>query len=86
MSAWGIILRNLLHFRRQHLGVALGAALCAMVLMGALTVGDSVRATLAALAEERIGKADLALLAPDGFFREELADEVADGLEEKVMT
>lgn len=85
MSAWGIILRNLLHFRRQHLGVALGAALCAMVLMGALTVGDSVRATLAALAEERIGKADLALLAPDGFFREELADEVADGLEEKAI-
>ena len=39
MSAWGIILRNLLHFRRQHLGVALGAALCAMVLMGASRSG-----------------------------------------------
>ena len=36
-------------------------------------VGDSVKATLRRLADERIGKADVVLLAADGFFREELA-------------
>ena len=77
-----ILLRNLSHFRRQHLGVALGSALCAMVLIGALTVGDSVRATLSNLAEERIGKGDLAMLSPDGFFREDLADRVYEELSE----
>ena len=70
MSFWKIIVNNLLHFRRQHVGVALGVALCAMVLIGALTVGDSVRSTLSKLAEVRIGKADMALLANDGYFRE----------------
>ena len=76
MSSWGILFRNLLHFRKQHAGACLGAALCSMVLVGALTVGDSVRATLSTLADERIGRADLALLATDGFFRDELAQEV----------
>ena len=35
---------------------------------------------LSALADERIGQADLALLAPDGFFREELSDEIQEEL------
>ena len=80
MSFWKIIVNNLLHFRRQHFGVALGVALGAMVLIGALTVGDSVRSTLSKLAEVRIGKADMALLASDGYFREELAKEIATEL------
>ena len=77
MSLLGILFRNLAFYRRQHLGVALGSALCAMVLIGALTVGDSVRATLSSLAEERIGKGDLAMLSPDGFFKEDLAERIA---------
>ncbi|MDG1326356.1 MAG: FtsX-like permease family protein [Opitutales bacterium] len=82
MSFWKIIANNLLYFRRQNLGVALGVALCAMVLIGALTVGDSVRSTLSKIAEARIGKADMVLLATDGFFREELANEIATELED----
>ena len=81
MSFWKIIAKNLLYFRRQNLGVALGVALCAMVLIGALTVGDSVRSTLSKIAEARIGKADMALLATDGFFRDELANEISTELE-----
>ena len=80
MSLLGILFRNLAYYRRQHLGVALGSALCSMVLIGALTVGDSVRATLSSLAEERIGKGDLAMLSPDGFFKEDLAERVYDKL------
>ncbi len=56
-----------------------------MVLVGALMVGDSVKATLRRLADERIGQADLALLSEDGFFREELADEVAGRFGQEVV-
>lgn len=80
MSLLGILFRNLAYYRRHHLGVALGSALCSMVLIGALTVGDSVRATLSSLAEERIGKGDLAMLSTDGFFKEDLAERVYDKL------
>ena len=79
MTLSGIVVRNLRYYWRQHLGVVVGAALCSMVLVGALMVGDSVKATLRRLADERIGKADVALLAADGFFREELAVDLNKG-------
>ncbi|SVB32932.1 uncharacterized protein METZ01_LOCUS185786, partial [marine metagenome] len=79
MTLFGIVARNLRYYWRQHLGVVVGAALCSMVLVGALMVGDSVKATLRRLADERIGKADVALLAADGFFREELAVDLNKG-------
>ncbi|MGE4550981.1 MAG: hypothetical protein AAEJ57_06290, partial [Opitutales bacterium] len=80
MTLFGIVVRNLRHYWRQNLGVIAGAAICSMVLVGALMVGDSVKATLRRIADERIGKADMALLATDGFFREELAIEVSERL------
>ena len=46
MSLWKVIGRNLLFFRRHNLGIILAAAMCSLVLTGALTVGDSVRSTL----------------------------------------
>ena len=80
MTLFGIVVRNLRHYWRQHLGVVTGTALCSMVLVGALMVGDSVKATLKRLADERIGEADVALLATDGFFREKLAEDMAEHL------
>ena len=68
MSVWKIIGRNLLFFRKHNFGIIFSAALCSVVLTGALTVGDSVRSTLRVLAEKRIGKGDIAMLSPDGFF------------------
>jgi ABC-type antimicrobial peptide transport system permease subunit len=53
------------------------------VLTGALTIGDSVRSTLRTLAEKRIGKGDVAMLSPDGFFEEDLADRVHSNLNDK---
>ena len=76
MSLWKIIFRNLLFFRRQNIGIIFAAALCGVVLTGALTVGDSVRSTLRGMAEKRIGKGDVAMLSPDGFFEEDLADRI----------
>ena len=83
MNLWKVIRRNLLFFRRHNLGIVLAAAMCSLVLTGALTVGDSVRSTLRNLAEQRIGKGDIAMLSPDGFFEEELATRIHNRLEDE---
>jgi hypothetical protein len=70
------MLRSLTHFWRLHLAVLLGAAVTATVLTGSLAVGDSMRASLRRLWLERLGKVDLAMVAPR-FFRAQLADEIA---------
>jgi hypothetical protein len=59
---------------RTHLGVILGARSGALVLTGALLVGDSVKATLVRQALARVGKADVAMTGGDRFFRAALAD------------
>ena len=74
MTARTVILRSVRHYWRTHLGVIFGAALGAMVLIGALLVGDSVKATLRRQAELRVGKADVAMTGGDRFFRTALAD------------
>ena len=54
--------RTLIHFWRTHLAVIAGAAIATAVLVGALVVGDSVRASLRQLTLERLGAVDLALV------------------------
>jgi len=80
MTAGRLILRSLWHYRRTHLGVAAGAAVATAVLMGALLVGDSVRGSLKAAAEARLGDTQLAIAPSGRFFRDELADELAERL------
>src|ERR1700755_364314 len=46
MKPLALILSSARYYWRTHLGVVLGAALGAMVLTGALLVGDCVKATL----------------------------------------
>ncbi len=58
-----LLLRGLVHHRRAHLGSALGAAVACAVLTGALIVGDSIRESLRAIARDRLGKVDIALLS-----------------------
>lgn len=72
MSFGQLLWRNLVHHRRAHLGVALGVAVATAVLTGALLIGDSLRGSLRALAEDRLGNIDLALVG-DQFFPEDLA-------------
>ena len=90
MGDLGLVLRTLLWYRRSSLAVALGAALAAAVLTGALVVGDSVAGSLAALERRRWGPVTHLLRAPRLFpadlarrlaGREELGDgRVAAGL------
>src|SRR3954467_9067953 len=74
MSPLALILSSARHYWRTHLGVVLGAALGAMVLTGALLVGDAVQATLRTQALARGGKADVAMTGGDRFFRSSLGE------------
>ncbi|MGV3532797.1 MAG: FtsX-like permease family protein [Chthoniobacteraceae bacterium] len=76
MNSWTILLQSVRYYWRTHLGVILGAALGAMVLTGALLIGDSVSATLKRQAELRIGKTENALVGGERFFRSDLAKEI----------
>ena len=76
MTAWTIVWRSLRYYWRTHLGVVLGTAIGAMVLIGALLIGDSVKYTLKELALLRIGKIDVSLYSPEHFFREALAEDL----------
>lgn len=71
-----MIFANLSYSRRQHLGTCLGLALASMILVGSLTIGDSVRATLSYKAKERIGLVTHVFLSGHGYFHSDLADRV----------
>ena len=70
-----LALRGLCYHWRMHITVALGVALACAILSGSLIVGDSVKATLRSLAEERLGEWSR-VLAVDRFFGHSLAARV----------
>jgi ABC-type antimicrobial peptide transport system permease subunit len=72
--------RSLIYFWRSNLAIALGAATATAVLTGALLVGDSLRGSLTSLASQRLGAIEQALVG-GGFFRAELAEELAADLD-----
>jgi putative ABC transport system permease protein len=76
MTGYSFILRGLWFFRSSYLGVLAGAALGAMVLLGALLAGDSVKASLRQVAEARLGKVNAVLVGGDRFFRSALANDL----------
>ena len=62
--------RSLRHHARSHIAVAVGVVVAAMVIGGALIVGDSVRDSLRRLTHLRLNAVDHALVS-HRFFREE---------------
>jgi len=77
MSIWRLVLRSIIHDRRSLSGTLFGTVLAAMVLVGALIVGDSVRHTLRNAAIQRIGAIDLVMNTGGRFVRSALADELS---------
>lgn len=67
MSRFRFILASLWYYRRLQLAVAAGVAVATAVITGALLVGDSVRGTLNALAQERLGRIETVLVAEQPF-------------------
>ncbi len=76
MHAWTLHRRSLTHYWRSHAAVLLGVVVGTAVLTGALVVGDSMRGSLRAAALQHLGGVDHAVRGT-GFFRAELADELA---------
>lgn len=78
MTSWRLAWLSAMHDRRALSGTLLGTALAAMVLVGALIVGESVRQTLRDAAMARIGSIDSAMTTGDRFLRADLAALVAN--------
>lgn len=74
MNLTRYVARSLRHRALAQLGVALGVAVVAATIVGALGVGDSVRATLRAAVDARLGAISETLEQPNGTFRAALAD------------
>lgn len=73
MTLGTLIRQSLRHYARAHLGTLLGAAVSTAVLVGALVVGDSVRASLRELALRRLGGIHFAIYTQDRLFGQDLA-------------
>jgi len=80
MTLATLLARSLRFHWRSHVGVALGAAVAATVLVGALLVGDSVRGSLERMGRARLGETHLAVAAGSRFFREKLAEDLSRDL------
>ncbi|MFZ2146654.1 MAG: ABC transporter permease [Sedimentisphaerales bacterium] len=77
MSLWKLAKRSLGFYWRTNLGVLLAVMVSAVVLTGALVIGDSVRYSLKMMVKARLGTTKLALVPQNRFFRAELANELA---------
>ena len=84
MTTIRYLLSSLRFHRRTHLGVAAGTAVAATVLIGALMVGDSVRTSLTRLTLSRLGGSDFVLVAPERFFRSDLAGRLRAGPADRI--
>ncbi|MDC0297803.1 ABC transporter permease [Akkermansiaceae bacterium] len=73
MKSTGFIWKGIRHYRSAYWGVLAGAAVGAMVLLGALMAGDSVQESLTKSAELRIGKVAKIFSGGERFFRDDLA-------------
>ena len=71
-----LLWRSLLFYRRLHAGVILGVAITSMVIVGALTLGNSVETSLIHVAEQRLGKTLYALSDGQSLFHSSIAKEI----------
>ena len=73
MKSTGFIWKGIRHYRSAYSGVLAGAAVGAMVLLGALMAGDSVQESLTKSAKLRTGKVAEIFSGGERFFRDDLA-------------
>ncbi len=76
MTTATLIGRGLRHYWRWHLSLVTGVALASAILSGSLVVGDSVRATLQNIGDERLGRAEIAVLGGERFLTVETLERI----------
>lgn len=74
-----LLIRSLKFRAGSHAGTVAGAAIATAALVGALVVGDSLRATLRDRALQRLGWVDAAMAMPDRTFSCDLATVLTNG-------
>lgn len=74
--------RSLRHYWRTNAAVVMGVATAVAVLAGSLLVGESVRASLANLALERLGQVSESVTS-QRFFREALAEDLTTAFKDR---
>jgi len=84
MTLARLLKRTIFFYWRTSLGLALCVTLASTILTGALLLGDSVRYSLAAMLEARLGTTEFALAPSDRFFRAVLADSLQKQLKTTV--
>lgn len=72
MKSAGFIWRGICYYRAAYAGVLAGAAVAAMVLLGALMAGDSVKESLRRSAELRTGQVERIFSGGERFFQDDL--------------
>lgn len=77
MTKLNYILKSFLFFKKQHLAVLAGTIITTAVLTGAFIVGDSVKASLTKIVENRLGNVQYVLQSNDRFVRAKLAEEIS---------
>jgi hypothetical protein len=77
MTLPSLVIRSLAYHRARLAAFGAGLAVTVAIVAGALSVGDSLRGSLAARAARRTGADELALDARDAFVREALARELS---------
>lgn len=78
MTPFTLLKQSWRHYWPWQAGLAAAVAIAAGVITGSLAVGDSLRATLARQAAERLGRVQGALIGNDRFFTETLAAAAGD--------
>ncbi len=86
MNLRRLIRSNLIYYWKKNLLLALGVAISAAVITGALLVGDSVQYSLKRIVEQRLGDVSHVLKAGDRYFTSELGVNVSRELEVPVSS
>lgn len=73
MTSLSFILGSARHYAKAHLGLLAGAFLASAILSGSLLVGDSVKASLRRVAQQRLGKVSNGMVGGDRWFTQRLA-------------
>lgn len=81
MNTLKFIIRSIVYYRRQHLGLFLGMTITATVLTGALIIGDSIQFSLEKMVENRLGKTTVVVSGGSRFVDTGLAAKLANKIQ-----
>jgi putative ABC transport system permease protein len=82
MTPFKLIISNLRHYWQKNALLAMGVAISAAVLTGALIVGDSVQYSLKRIVEQRLGNIGTIVETGDRYVTSDLAQSLEEELEE----